>query len=640
MKKNYIKYTLLIFLSLVFIELLFKLLFFSELFSFETIRIILFTLSISTILSFIFTLFKEKIAKVLTLISIFCLGLYTLLEMSFKNFMGNYMSISMIFGGGEADRINSEIPIFISNIKPIYYLCLLPFIVVFFIKIKYEKQNKKSIIYSLTSIIVLIIISHSTLFITPKNQLKSNKELYNNPNLIDVSLREFGSIRFLYRDIIYFLKGNTSTNIIDIVKHEDEITNYSRQIDDTKWNDIISKENDEIIKNLHQYYMNQSITNKNEYTGIFKDKNLIYIMVEALDMTAINKDVTPTLYKMSKQGWYFNNYYAPKFSCTTGESEFIALTSIIPSNTVCTPFTYVDNDYKTSIFNLFTNSNYTSTSYHSVSDKFYPRKQLHANMGSTYYNATDLNTTIETDPVINLSGTDWPSDLTLMQEAYPKFKDNKFFSFIITASMHFPYDSESTIANKNWNQVKDLNISTSMKRYLSKAIELDKSLEYLLKSLEEDKKLDDTVIVLYGDHHPFNLSFSEIQDLSPVSRTNLNEDLMPLIIYNNKLEPKTISKVASTFDLLPTIANLFDLDYDPRLYIGTDIFSDNEGLSIFPTGSWVTDSGYYYAAINKFEVKEDKTVDKDYIEKINKIVNDKFTASNNTLKLDYFKYLE
>ena len=58
-------------------------------------------------------------------------------------------------------------------------------------------------------------------------------------------------------------------------------------------------------------------------TGIFKDKNLILIMVEAFDMIAINEKLTPTLYKLSTEGLNFDNYYTPKYSCTIGESEFI-----------------------------------------------------------------------------------------------------------------------------------------------------------------------------------------------------------------------------------------------------------------------------------------------------------------------------
>ena len=177
-----------------------------------------------------------------------------------------------------------------------------------------------------------------------------------------------------------------------------------------------------------------------------------------------------------------------------------------------------------------------------------------------------------------------------------------------------------------------------MKRYLAKAIEFDQSLEYLIDSLEKDGKLDDTVIVIFGDHHPYNLDFDYLAERSPVDRyEDLNEDLMPFIIYNSTVEPQVISKTASTFDIVPTLANLFDLNYDPRYYIGKDLFSDEETIALFPTGSWVTDKAIYFASKNDYKLKDD-SVDEEYIKEINKILENKFTASDNTLKKDYFKY--
>jgi len=220
------------------------------------------------------------------------------------------------------------------------------------------------------------------------------------------------------------------------------------------------------------------------------------------------------------------------------------------------------------------------------------------------------------------------------------FKDQeKYFSFLITVSMHFSYNFDDATTRKNWNMVKNLDTSVEMKRYLAKAIEFDLSLGYLLESLENDGTLDDTVIVIFGDHHPYNLKFKYLADFSDVDRyKGLNEDLLPFIIYNSEQEPKVISKTASTFDILPTVANLFNLDYDPRLYMGTDLFSDEETIAIFPNGNWITDNAIYYASKNKYELLNEE-VDAEYIKKINKIVNDKFSASNNTLVKDYFKYL-
>lgn len=632
--KYFLKIFSCIFVPLFIIELIFKLLSFNQ-FGFEFIRIILFTLQFSLLVAIILSFFKSRFNKIVICIITFISGLYALIQLSFKSFMGNYMSLG-ILKAGDATRISDEFWTFVFSIKPIFYTCLIPFVVLIVLfclrKVEFEKMTWKHYLLVIVIFLIFGVSCDLSLKISDPSQMKNNEQLYSNPTLIDVSLKEFGYNRFLYRDIIGFLFESDS-GLIDLGPTDIPViepTDNSREIDDTAWLELLENENNSVIKNLHQYYMNQSITEKNDYTGIFEDKNLIMIMVEALDMSIIDPVLTPNLYRLTQEGWYFDNYYAPKYSCTTGESEFIAEMSIIPSLKYCTPHKYVKNNYSTSIFNLFNKSGYTSTSYHGWDDKYYPRTELHSNMGSTFYNSDDLG--------FSVNGA-WTSDLDFVKKSYDMFKDeDKYFSFLITVSMHFSYEFDDKTTRKNWNMVKNLNTDITMKRYLAKAIEFDLALGYLLDSLEADGTLDDTVLVIFGDHHPYNLKFKYLADFSDVDRyEGLKEDLLPFIIYNSQQEPMVISKTASTFDILPTVANLFNLDYDPRYYIGTDLFSNEETIAIFPNGNWVTDNAIYYASKNKYELLNDE-VDFEYIQRINKIVNDKFVASDNTLVKDYFKY--
>lgn len=641
----FFKMSLCLFLSLLFIESVFKILTFKNLFTVELIRIILFSLTTSTLIAFICTFFKPIISKIIILTTVLVAGIYTILQLDFKSFMGNYMSLNA--AGDGAGRINEQIGQFLSFIKPIYYLNLLPFIILlllFIFKKKflmYQKNTWKKVIVMLLVIVSFHVISLSTLYIKAfqnPTQIQSNQKLYERPLLLELALKQFGTVRFLWRDIVYMIHpAEEETIVIDKEPKKDNPEpvepDYVRNIDDKEWLQMIANEKNSTIKNLHEFYINQSITPKNEMTGVFKDKNLILIMIEAFDMIAINEKLTPTLYKLAHEGWYFDNYYTPKYSCTTGESEYIGLTSIIPSSTVCTPNTYVNNNYSTSLFQLFKNSNYYNTSYHSYSDKYYNRTTLHKNMGSIkFYNNDDLNI----KPIYG-----WPSDLNLMEESLPHFIDEeKFFSFIITASTHFPYDENGHygVVLDHWNQVKDLQYNVKIKRYMAKAIELDLGLKYLLEELEKSGKLKDTVIALFGDHHPLNMEAQYLDEASPIDRLkDFNMDKLPFIIYNSEMEPRTISKTASTFDILPTLANLFDLNYDPRYYVGKDIFSDEETTVIFTTGSWITDKAMYFSSSGKYKKLSDD-VDDDYIAEVNQRVNNYFTVSNQTLVKDYFEY--
>lgn len=639
--RYFVKLFIFLLTSILFIEGVFKQISFHNLFVIESLRIIIYTVTLSLFLAFIYSFLKPALSKLLVLSTVFIIGLYAVTQMGFQNFMGNYMSLNAT--GDGAGRIGEYIFTFIKYIRLEYYICFLPFILLLILfkkNKKYLKHHPKTRRGYLVIIMLLILfqcLSYLTLelkmFDNP-NQIKTNKELYNKPVLFDLSLKQFGSTRFMWLDFMYMVnpgKDNTSIIIDDKEPTKPIKTNYSRVIDDTAWKAMIASETNPTLNTLNKFYINQSITPKNDMTGFFKDKNFIMIMIEAFDMVAINETLTPTLYKMAHQGWYYDNYYTPKYSCTTGESEYIALTSIVPIPTECVPNYYTNNNYETSMFNLFKLSNYYNTSYHNWTDKYYNRTDLHYNMGSLkFYNFDDLN-------IKNILG--WPSDLNLMQEAVPHFiNEDKFFTFIITSTTHFPYDEITGVVKDHWNLVKDLSYPDKIKSYLAKAIELDHALAYLLQSLKDKGILDDTVIALFGDHHPLNMGISYLNQASSIDRfKNFNIDRLPFIIYNSKLTPTTYSKVASTFDILPTVANLFDLKYDPRYYTGKDYFSDEETTVIFTNGSWITNRAMYFAS-NGTNEKTDPTVNDAYIQAVNKRVSDYMYVSEKTLRLDYFKY--
>ena len=642
--KKFIYIFLILFISLLFIEIAFKIIAFHG-FGIEIIRVILFDLFYSLVFAFIFHFLKPLPYKIFILIIDFIYGLYGLLQLTFNNLIGNYMSLSASTNSG-LTRVKSQIGEFISCIKLEYLILLLPFIflfIFFIVKRKkhyYKRITLKSVLIKLVIIIIVYVLGYLTLiipFFQNKKQIKSNLQLYKSPTLIELSLKQFGLVKFLERDIIHMFSNDDSYELVVDKKEKDkkeEVVeiDYKRHIDDTNWKEKIDNETNQTIKEVHEYFINQDITDKNEYTGIFEGKNLVYIMIEAFDIMAINEELTPTLYKLKTEGWYFDNYYAPIYSCATGESEYISETSIIPSSTVCTPNSYQKNNYSNSIFNLFNNSDYYTSSYHNWKDEFYGRTTLHKNMGSQLY--------LDHDPLKIINHTGWPSDLELFQNSLEYYIDeDKFFTFVITSSTHFPYDYDTYLTQKYWDQVKGLPYTNNVKRYIAKAMELDAGIKFLMDSLEERGKLDDTVFVLFGDHHPLKLSYNEINSASSYDRLeNYNIDKLPFIIYNSATEAKVISKTASTFDILPTVANLFNLNYDPRDYMGIDLFSDKDSIVIFNNGSWITDKCIYKAVSGSVINLTDEEVDDEYISNINKIVNDKFYISDKILTMNYFKY--
>mgnify|MGYP000568022791 CR=1 FL=1 len=129
----------------------------------------------------------------------------------------------------------------------------------------------------------------------------------------------------------------------------------------------------------------------------------------------------------------------------------------------------------------------------------------------------------------------------------------------------------------------DLPYSEPVKCYLASQLELELAVSSLVEQLEEAGKLEDTVIVLSADHYPYGLTDEEYSEL-------LGHTVDPVFeIYENSLilwsadmeEPVYVDKYCSSLDLLPTLSNLFGLEYDSRLMMGSDILSDEPALVIF-----------------------------------------------------------
>ena len=235
----------------------------------------------------------------------------------------------------------------------------------------------------------------------------------------------------------------------------------------------------------------------------------------------------------------------------------------------------------------------------------------------------------------------WPqSDVEMIDATVSDYINrDRFMVYYMTVSGHFYYGfSENAMAVKNRSLVNDLPYSENVRGYIATQIELDKSLELLLKKLDEANKLDNTVIVLVADHYPYNLTLNEVNEMSSYQRDSVvGVNKNNLIIYNSKMKKVNVSKVGMPTDIIPTVYNLFGIDYDSRLFMGSDLLSDSLGLAYFTNSSWVTDKGIYYASSGEFKGED---VSSDYISNINSIVSNKRSISRQIINNNYYNQIK
>lgn len=633
--------------SIFLIEIIFKLVNNQNLFNVSVIRILFSTIIISLIISYIELYLKNKTCKKLNLLIIFIISFYSILQVGFNNFLGVYISFNVT---SQAGAVTSYIIDFIKSFYWYYYLLLFPFILlIVFYKLQERKiikinvdNNFNKLEKSLSLISFLLVfgflyhVTISTNIFQNKLQIISNKELFKSASNPSLAIREFGSTMFFVLDIKNLFIHDDS-EIIDNNK-----PNSNNNPSDKKWQELIEKEENLTLNYLNEYFINNTKTGKNSYTGLFEDKNLIVIMMESVNDIFINEEMYPNFYKLLSSGYYFKNNYSPRNSCATGNNELSGMIGLYSIYNKCTANTYSNNIYPYSIFNLFNNKGYKTTSMHDYTEKYYQRREIHTNMGSgRYFDVDDLKLTY------NTKDEEWASDEDFMKQVVNILKNykekDKFMTWLTTVTSHQPYGS-STYGDKylylfESEKYSDYNIK--LKRYMSKLKVLDDGLGVLLKGLEDQGKLDDTVIILYGDHYPYGLANNILEDaLSYSIEEKYENERVPMVIWSNDLEATTYTEYTSYVNLLPTIANLFNLDYDTRYSTGQDLFSsDYQSITVFADGSWKNEIAFYNASNDNITYYTNKEYTIDEIIKINESVNNKIKYSNLAIQHDYFNYL-
>jgi len=586
----------------------------------------------------------------------FLIVLYAWLQLGFMNFLGTYMSIGNAEQGAKITEYVFE---FLSSYDLLLHTVFIPFIfsilyLVFERNITrdgFEAKIEFKILIQDVAIIVfgaiLGFLYYATLevdFMQNKYQTVSNKELFSYPSNPAMAIKNFGTTVYFILDVKGTIFGgdNPSSVVPGISEDEPPLeTDNTRHIDDTAWESLIKVEEDPSYKTLNNYFINRTSTDKNEYTGMFEGKNLVMVMLESVGEAVFSeeyKDYFPTLYKLYSEGITGVNHYSPRNNCATGESEVSSQNSLYPIPTSCSVNTYKNNEYRQALLYMLRAEGYYTSSYHDYTDMYYTRSVYSYKLGSMRYYGID-----ELDVYYEAPYAEWPSDLEFFEKALPKFIDQeKFASVMVTVTPHTPYIFSSKIANKNMKLFEDLDFPIQTKRYLSKLKETDLALEHLLKTLEEKDILDDTVIVVFGDHYPYGLTDKLYQQLTDRDISEGHEvDRTPFIIYNSETDAEKITKYMTPLDITPTLLNLFGVEFDPRYYFGHDVFSDYTNYIAFPDNSWQSPYGYYNAVKGEFvpAVDVEEQIDDEEIIRINKEIIDAKNMSALATKKNYFNYL-
>jgi lipoteichoic acid synthase len=407
------------------------------------------------------------------------------------------------------------------------------------------------------------------------------------------------------------------------------------------------------IKAIGEYVANLPASRQNEYTGLFAGKNLIIITAEAFSKEVVDAAMTPALYRLVHNGFYFADFYQPAWGGSTSGGEFAILAGLAPVAGAQSMQKTVGQNLCYTIGNKLQNRAYFSAAYHNGTRTYYSRHKTHPGLG--YATFTAMGNGME-----EYVGSVWPaSDLEMMQYSLPQYIGEQPFSvYYMSISGHCMYSKGgNSMSDKNWDAYPQYEeMSSAIRAYMACNLELEYALRFLLSALESAGIADDTVIVMAADHYPYGLKKSaswgtEKDYLNELYGFNVNSDAgqdhSALIIWCGSLENEQkkfaaeISTPVYSLDILPTLCNLFGVEYDSRLLPGRDVFSEAPPLVFWPNRSWKTELGYYDANKGAFIPAPQAVIpgDDDYVNVVKTTVKNKITYSDTVIRYDYFNIL-
>ena len=578
--------------------------------------------------------------------------LFAEVQLVYQCIFGNFMPISQVsMGENVITNFNSQLVYGIIRNLPRILLLLLPLLAAILClvlrKVPALKQRLrwKQAQASLAALLVLLLVTAGLLFVGRNKPFSVYKTLANVNTSTDSSYKKVGMLATTVQELHYMVSGGedevtyfTPSSLETSTAQQTYTSNSYNVIEDIDFAKLAGSTDSAILKATDEYLAKVTPSRKSNYTGLLKDYNLITICAESFCPWFISEELTPTLYKMTHTGIIFENYYG-SFQSVTTNGEYTMCMGLFPDMSrtkTDSSFNVAGTNYLPfCLGNALNEMGYTSYGYHDYIGDFYNRNITHANMGYNFKAAdSGLNVKI-----------DWPSsDLEMMEASVDDYinSSSPFHAYYMTFSGHYQYNWDNAMSAKNRAAVEDLPYSDPVKAYIACNLELEYALEYLVQRLEEAGIADKTCIVLTNDHYPYGLTEEEYNELAGQTLdTKFEKFRNSFICYVPGLSQNiVVDEYCSTEDILPTLLNLFGVEYDSRLLAGTDVLSSGIHAAILSNRSFLTKAFRYDADTETvIPANEGIVISDELLQAYRQYVDNKFKLSSNIVNSDYYAHV-
>ena len=615
------------------------------------IYLLLFGLLGGVVCSLLTSCLPKILRQIVGVVLITAQVLFAEVQLVYQAIFGNFMPISQVsMGENVIVNFGSQILYGIrKNLFPILLL-LVPLIVMILcltlrkVRILKTRLRWKQALASCGVLLTLLLLTAGIMY-TGRNKPFSVYNIFTSVNTsTDSSYRSVGMLATTEQELRYMLAGAkkgaaiTPSSLDTSVIPRTYSSNSYNVIESIDFFTLAASANNATLKATDEYLAQVVPTRKNNYTGLLDGYNLITICAESFSPWFISEDLTPTLYKLTHTGIIFENYYGT-FQSVTTNGEYTMCMGLYPDMSrtkIDSSFNVAGTNYVPfCLGNALKEKGYQTWGYHDYIRDFYNRNITHANMGYTF-KAADSGLDMKID---------WPSsDLEMMEASVGDYVNSgePFHAYYMTFSGHYQYNWDNAMSAKNQDAVKDLPYSDPVKAYIACNLELENALTYLMQQLEAAGVADKTCIVLTNDHYPYGLTEDEYNELAGQTLdTTFEKYRNSFICYVPGLsENIVVDEYCSTADILPTLLNLFGVDYDSRLLAGTDVLSGGVHVAVLSDNSFITKTFRYDASTETVIPADDSiTISEELLDDYRLYVDSKFQLSNNIVNSDYYAHV-
>ena len=647
--------------AILFLEVVFKLSTRGSFFP-SIIIIVLFSIALGQVLYLLASIAgNQRINTIIKSVFLAILGLiFTVEYFVFRQFNDFYSVKTVLAGaGGVATGFMGDVIALVFSLRGILHIILffLPFIL-YVIQARFGIDRARAISLPEKLRIFLVSLVAYLLAMLIINISGSYGAAYSSQYSFHTAVPNYGLLTGVRKDITqsesvsFETHEDNTTEIMPTKQHTVNWDNYDDAVMDIDFKALEELAWDEDCQQLDSYVASLTPSKKNDMTGKFSGYNLIFISGEAFSHGAMDPKLTPTLWRMYTKGIIFTDYYQFESAGTTG-GECQNIFGLIPVDGGESVIEAANNNNYFTTGSILNRLGYNGWAFHNNTYTFYERDQTHNSIG---YNNGYMGYDNGMEEYVS---EQWPqSDLEMIKGTFDNIYCDKepFNVYYMSVSGHSGYTRDgNAMTEKNWAVVKQWakenkkDYNDTILGYLAANLELEYAMEYLVGQLEERNMARHTLIVITGDHFPYGLD--EGSDMGGGNLAKLygediksffERDKNALIMWSASLEdekPIVVREPTSSLDILPTLCNLFDVEWDSRLLPGRDVFSNAEALVFNPAYFWKTTEGYSMYA--DFTPNPDSTLTDSaaYAQRYDTIVANKINYCRGVLAHNYYEHV-